>query len=108
MLELEKIKQLYKRKQNCLVQKFGLRRPQRFNMIQAEPPLLLFDQEGKRRLCSLGAPISPAPFIILTQANRYYSQNNSYPRRLMIPPIFTCQVRNYIKYMIRRANCIFH
>ena len=41
-------------KQDSLVQKFGLRRLQRLDVIQAEPPFLLLDQEDKRGLCSLG------------------------------------------------------
>ena len=31
-----------------------LRRPQRFDVIQAEAPLLLFNEEGKKRLCLRG------------------------------------------------------
>ena len=37
--------QFDEREQDCLVQKFGLRRHQRFNVIQAEPPFLLPTQE---------------------------------------------------------------
>ena len=42
-------------KQDSQVQEFGLRRHQRLDVIQAEPPFLLLDQEeDKRGLCSLG------------------------------------------------------
>ena len=42
-------------KQDSQVQKRGLRRVQRFEAIQAEPPFLLLDQEvDKTRLCSQG------------------------------------------------------
>ena len=37
--------QFDERKQDWLVQKFGLRPLQRLEAIQAEPPFLLFDQE---------------------------------------------------------------
>ena len=53
----EKKKQLDEREQDCLVQKFGLRRRQRFNLIQAEPHRTFFfphTQEDKRKLCSQG------------------------------------------------------
>ena len=40
--------------QDWLVQKLGLRRPQRFAVIQAEYTLLLLIQEDKKRLCTQG------------------------------------------------------
>ena len=46
--------QFDKIKQDSLVQKVGLRRLQRLDVIQAELPFLLLDQEDKRGLCSLG------------------------------------------------------
>ena len=46
------------RKQDWLVQKFGIQRLQRFDKIQAESPFLLLTLEHKRRLCSLGAIIT--------------------------------------------------
>lgn len=50
MLELN---QCDERKQNSLVQKFGLRRPQRFDAIQAQPLFLHLNQEkDRRKLCS--------------------------------------------------------
>ena len=45
----EKKKQLDEREQDCLVQKFGLRRPQRFNLIQAEPRRTSFSPPHSRR-----------------------------------------------------------
>ena len=42
------------REQDWLVHKFELRRPQRFDVIQAEAPFLLLTQEDKRRFCSQG------------------------------------------------------
>lgn len=40
--------------QDWPVQKFGLPQPQRFDLIQAEPPLILFTQVDKIRLYSQG------------------------------------------------------
>ena len=42
----KKIKQFEGRKQDWLVQKFVQRRPQRFNVIQAEPLFLFLNQQG--------------------------------------------------------------
>ena len=42
----KKIKQFEGKKQDWLVQKFVLRRPQRFNVIQAEPLFLFLNQQG--------------------------------------------------------------
>ena len=45
--------QFDERKQASIVQKFGLRRLQRLDATQAEPPFLLLSKEkDKRRLCS--------------------------------------------------------
>ena len=44
--------QFDERKQDWLVQKFGLRLLQRFDVIQAEPPFLLLVEEDKRKLSS--------------------------------------------------------
>ena len=44
------LNQFDERKQDWLVQKFGLRRLQRIDVIQAEPPLLFFCLLDKRRL----------------------------------------------------------
>ena len=49
MLTLEKNKQFDERKKEWLVQKFGLRRHQRFDVIQAEPPFLLLSQWSSAR-----------------------------------------------------------
>ena len=47
MLALGKKKRQFEgRKQDWLVQKFVLRRPQRFNVIQAEPLFLFLNQQG--------------------------------------------------------------
>ena len=40
------------RKQDGVVQRFGLQRPQTLDAIHAEPSFLLFIQEDKKRLCS--------------------------------------------------------
>ena len=45
-------KQFDERKQDWLVQKFGLRQLKKFDMIQSKPPFLLLTQQDKRRLCS--------------------------------------------------------
>ena len=82
MFALEK-KTVLQEKTRLTSPEVGVRRLQRFDGIQADLLCLLLDQEGKRRLCSRGAPTSAAPFIILTQANRHHSQNNSNPRRLI-------------------------
>ena len=42
----------FDKRQDCLVQKFGLRRFQRLNAIQEEPRFQLLREEDKRRLCS--------------------------------------------------------
>ena len=41
---------------SIVVQRFGLRRLQRLDVIQGEPPFPLLTQEDKRRLCSQDAP----------------------------------------------------
>ena len=41
-----------KRQQDCLVQKFGLRRFQRLDAIHEEPRFQLLREEDERRLCS--------------------------------------------------------
>ena len=43
-LKLKKKKQFDKRKQDRLVQRFGLQQPQRLDVIQLEPPFPLLDQ----------------------------------------------------------------
>ena len=56
MLALEKQKnQFDAREQDWPVQKFGLRRLQRFDAIQTEPAFIFLTQEDKRRLCSQDA-----------------------------------------------------
>ena len=40
-----------KRQQDCLVQKFGLRRFQRLDAIHEEPRFQLLREEDERRLC---------------------------------------------------------
>ena len=44
----KKKKKFYERKEDCPVQKFGLRRPQRFDVIQTEPGILLFLQKDPK------------------------------------------------------------
>ena len=46
--------QFDERELDWLVQKFGLQWPQRFDVIQGEPPFLLLIQEDRRRLWSQG------------------------------------------------------
>ena len=58
MVSLEKKHQFDKRKQDWLVQKFGLLWLQKLDTIQAESPLLhLIQEEDKRRLFLPGLPI---------------------------------------------------
>ena len=52
MIALEKPVWREKKNKIDLVQKFGLRRLQRFDVIQAESPFLLNQEEDKRRVCS--------------------------------------------------------
>ena len=42
----------FDKRQDCPVQKFGLRRFQRLDAIHEEPRFQLLREEGERRLCS--------------------------------------------------------
>ena len=52
-----------RKKQDWLVQKFGLRRPQRFDAILAESPFPLNQEEDKRRVCSQSGNVTPVFFF---------------------------------------------